>query len=147
MQSPSQNYAKLMKRETDAKLLFKELSYTIQGGIFEVYKHFRNRHKEKIYGRALVEYFKDKGLKVDAEKQIPIYFQSKKVGTYIPDLVINDSVFLELKCKPVITKDDISQFWYYLKCTNYRLGYLINFGSPKGVQIIRRVYDTVRKKI
>jgi len=135
-----------MARGTDAKLLYKEESYIIQGGVFEVYKQFRNRHKEIVYKRALSEYLKNKGLAIDEEKQIPIYFQNKKVGAYNPDIVVNDNIFIELKCKPIITRDDIKQFWYYLKCSNYKVGYLINFGSPKGVQIIRRVYDTARKK-
>lgn len=127
------------------KFLYKKESYIIRGGAFEVYKQFRNRHKESIYQRALIEYLKEKGLKVEIEKQIPIYFNSKKVGIYIPDIIVNDSIFLELKCKPFITKDDIKQFWYYLKASNYKVGYLINFGSSDGVQIIRRVYDTARK--
>lgn len=134
-----------MIRETDAKLLYKEASYFIQGGAFEVYKQFRNRHKEKVYLRALIEYLRNKGLDVDKEKQIPIYFQDKKVGTYVPDIVVNDCIFIELKCKPNITQEDIKQFWYYLKCSDYKIGYLINFGSSKGVQIIRRIYDTARK--
>lgn len=126
------------------KFLYKQESYVIRGGAFEVYKQFRNRHKEKLYQRALIEYLKEKGLAVEQEKQIPIYFLNKKVGTYIPDIVVNNMIFIELKCKPFINKDDIKQFWYYLKCSNYKVGYLINFGSPEGVQIIRRIYDTAR---
>jgi len=133
-----------MIRETNAKLLYKEESYVIQGGAFEVYKQFRNRYKETIYQRALNEYLKNKGLKVDREKQIPIYFQNKKVGIYIPDIVVNDCIFIELKCKSNITQEDIKQFWHYLKGSNYKVGYLINFGAFNGVQIIRKVYDTAR---
>lgn len=137
-------------RKTDAKqktkLLYKEESYIIQGGAFEVYKQFRNRHKEKVYQRALIEYLTNKGLSVIQEKQIPIYFQNKKVGIYIPDIVVNDCIFIELKCKLNISQDDIKQFWHYLKCSNYKIGYLINFGSSKGVQILRRIYDTARSK-
>lgn len=92
------------------KFLYKQESYLIRGGAFEVYKQFRNRHKEKVYQRALVEYLQDKGLQVEKEKQIPIYFNNKKVGIYTPDLVVNDVIFIELKCKPIITKDDIRQF-------------------------------------
>lgn len=135
-----------MEYNRDIKqLLYKEESYIIQGGAFEVYKQFRNRHKEKLYSRALIEYFNNKNLVVEAEKRIPIYFQGKKVGTYIPDIVVSGLIFLELKCKPYLTRDDIKQFWYYLKCSNYKVGYLINFGAPNGVQIIRRIYDTARK--
>ena len=129
-----------------AELLYKQESYLIQGGAFEIYKKFRNRHKENVYQRAYYSYLEDEGLEVEKEKQIPIYFNNKKVGIYTPDLVVNNTIFIELKCKPMITKDDIKQFWYYLKTSNYKLGYLINFGSLKGVQIIRRVYDTARQK-
>ncbi|MEK7124688.1 MAG: GxxExxY protein [Patescibacteria group bacterium] len=134
-----------MTQESDGKLLYKEESYIIQGGAFEIYKQFRNRHKEIIYLKSLVEYLKGKGLIADKEKQIPIYFQSKKVGTYVPDIVVDGKIIVELKCKPSITKDDINQFWYYLKCSDYKVGYLINFGSSNGVKIIRRIYDTARK--
>jgi len=130
-----------------AEFLYKQESYIIRGGAFEVYKQFRNRHKENIYQKSLAAYLNGKGLNVEKEKQIPIYFQNQKVGVYTPDLVVNNRIFIELKCKPMITRDDIKQFWYYLKCSNYKVGYLINFGSPRGVQIIRRVYDTARKKV
>jgi len=134
-----------MRRETDTKLLYKEESYIIQGGAFEVYKQFRNRHKEKVYHGALNDYLKNRGLEIETEKQIPIYFENKKVGTYIPDIVVDSCIFIELKCKPNITTDDVKQFWHYLTSSDYKVGYLINFGSPKGVQIIRRIYDTARK--
>lgn len=127
------------------EFLYKEESYLVKGGAFVVYKEFRNRHKEKVYQRPLIGYFKEHNLKVEVEKQIPVYFNSQKVGTYIPDIIVNNRIFIELKCKSTITKDDVQQFWYYLKATDYKVGYLINFGGANGVQIIRRVYDTARK--
>lgn len=91
--------------------------------------------------RALAGYLHKKGLQVEIEKQIPIYFLDEKVGVYTPDIVINGCIFLELKCKPRISKDDLKQFWHYLKATKYPLGFLINFGAPDGVQILRRIYS------
>ncbi len=122
------------------KLIYEKESYIIRGGCFEVYKQFRNRHKEKVYRRALTIYLRKHGLQIEEEKQLPIYFDGEKVGLYIPDIVVNDSLFLELKCKPFVSKDDITQFWYYLKVTNFRLGFLINFGATNGVEIVRRVH-------
>jgi len=126
------------------EFLYKEESYIIRGGAFEIYKKFRNRHKENVYLGAYLVYLTDHNLQVEKEKQIPIYFNDKKVGVYTPDIIVNGIIFIELKCKPRLTKEDEKQFWYYLKATNYKLGFLINFGSPYGVQIIRRVYDTAR---
>lgn len=140
------NRRKTMERETDAKLLYKNESYIIQGVAFDIYKQFRNRHKETIYQKSFYYGLKEKGLGVEKEKRIDIYYSGKKVGTYMPDLVIEDKILIELKAKPKLSQDDIKQFWYYLKGSNFKLGYLINFGSLRGVEIIRRIYDKARKQ-
>ena len=127
------------------KLLYEKESYLIIGGAIEIYKQFRNRHKEKVYLRAYTSYLENKRLNVEIERQIPIYFNGKKVGIYTPDIVVEDCIFIELKCKPKLTSDDIKQFWYYLKGSKYKLGFLVNFGSNDGVEIIRKVYDVARK--
>lgn len=128
------------------KLLYKEESYIIQGVAFDIYKQFRNNHKEKVYQNAFYLGLIYKGLRAEKEKRINIYYNDKKVGTYTPDLIANNIILIELKAKPNLTKEDIKQFWYYLKGSQYKVAYLINFGAPRGVQIIRRVYDTARPK-
>ena len=123
-----------------AELLYKQESYIIQGVAFDIYKKFRNRHKEKVYHNSFYYGLKDKGLDVEKEKRIDIYYNERKVGTYTPDLVVGDKILIELKVKPRLTTDDVKQFWYYLKASKYKVGYLINFGASNGVQIIRRIY-------
>lgn len=134
------------KRETtqQATLLFPEESYLIQGACFEIYKKFRNTQKETIYQRSLLQELKLKGLVVEREKQMPIYHLGFKVGVYTPDLLVDGSIIIELKAKPFLHKSDMEQFWYYLKNSEFKLGYLINFGEPNGVKIVRRVYDIAR---
>ena len=124
--------------------LYPEESYIIRGACFSIYKKFRNTQKESIYQRSLLEELKSKGLKVEREKQLPIYHLGVKVGVYVPDLVINEAIIIELKAKPFLHKEDIRQFWYYLKNSEFRLGFLVNFGESNGIKIIRRVYDKAR---
>ena len=125
-----------------SKLLFEQESYLIRGACFEIYKKFRNTQKETVYQRSLFEELKIKGLKLEREKQLPVYHLGTKVGVYTPDLVVNERIVIELKAKPFLHKDDISQFWYYLKNSEFKLGFLINFGEPKGVKIVRRIYGS-----
>jgi len=127
-------------------LLYPKESFIIRGVAFDIYKQFRNNYKEKVYHNAYFLGLTYKGLLVEKEKQINVYFQSKKVGVYIPDLIVNNAILIEIKAKPELTNEDIKQFWYYLKGSNYKLGFLINFGTSKGVEIIRKVYDTARKR-
>lgn len=126
--------------------LFPQESYLIRGACFSIYKKFRNTQKESIYQRSLTEELKSKGLNVVREKQLPIYHLGVKVGVYTPDLLVNKSILIELKAKPFIHKEDIRQFWYYLKNSEFSLGFLINFGESNGVKIIRRVYSTARQR-
>ena len=126
-------------------LLYKDESAKIIEASTEVYKEFGGSFKESIVDKALSVALANKGLKVDSQKRIDIFFEGVKVGVYVPDKVVNGIIMLEIKCKPFITKEDEKQFWRYLKATTYRLGFLINF-SPKTLEIKRRIYDLARNR-
>ncbi len=111
----------------------------MQGAFYEVYKKFRNTQKEEVCHNALIRELQDKGLQAIKNKRINIFYKDEKVGVYVPDIIINGLIIIEIKCKAFLTKEDIKQFWYYLKCSDFQLGYLVNFGKPNGVEIIRRI--------
>ena len=123
--------------------LYEDITYKIRGACFEVYKKFGGAFKEKVVDNALTIALEKNGLKVCNQVKIDIYFDDKKVGTYIPDKIINDCIVLEIKCKPFLTQEDRRQFWLYLKGSQYKLGLLINFGTKK-LEIEGRVYDKAR---
>lgn len=125
--------------------LYEQESYQIRGACFDVFKAFGGAFKETVIDRSLTEALKKQGLTVDDQKRIDIYFENKKVGIYVPDKIVNDSILLEVKVKPFLTRQDKEQFWKYLKGSKYKLGFLINFGSTK-LEIKRIVYDTAREK-
>lgn len=126
-------------------LIFPEESFIVRGVAFDIYKQFRNNHKEKVYHNSFLIGLSEKGLLVEKEKRLEVFFKGKKVGIYVPDLLVDGKIIIELKAKPRLTAEDIKQFWYYLKSSNYKLGFLINFGANDGVEIVRRVYDKARK--
>jgi len=124
--------------------LYEKESYEIRGACFEVYKAFGGAFKEKVIDRALTKALEKQGLEVEEQKRIEIYFGGEKVGTYVPDKIINDCILLEVKVKSFLTKQDIDQFWKYLRGSKYKLGFLVNFGPAK-LEIKRIVYDKARK--
>lgn len=136
--------AENMVTKSGEQLLYEDISYKIRGACFKVWKEFGGAFKEIIVDRALTEELKKCGLKVENQKRIDIFYGSKKVGVYVPDKIVNDAILIELKCKPFLIKEDKRQFWLYLKATDYKVGFLINFGS-KGLEIKRLVYDKARK--
>jgi len=125
--------------------LYERESYLIRGAIFEVWRAFKGIFKEKIAENALKKELQNFGLGIESQKRIPIYYKGEKVGTYTPDQIVNGAILIEIKVKPYLTKEDERQFWYYLRGSQYRLGFLINFGSKK-LEIKRRIYDKAREK-
>ena len=63
--------------------------------------------------------------------RVEMSYLGEKIGVYIPDLVIDNKIMIELKSKPFLTSEDEKQFWGYLKGSPYKLGFLINFGPQK----------------
>lgn len=126
-------------------LLYKEESYQIKGACFWIWKEFGSAFKESVIENALIKEFKRRGLEIQQQKRIDIYYLDEKVGIYVADIIVNDLILIEIKCKPFITKEDERQFWRYLKCSQYKLGFLINFGS-RGLEIERRIYEKAREK-
>ena len=127
----------------DNKFLYKDETYKIRGACFKIWKEFGGAFKESIVDKALTEELRKYDFSIEDQKRIDIFYEEKKVGTYIPDKIINSIILLEIKCKPYITQGDKRQFWYYLKASPYKIGLLVNFGSEK-LEIHRRVYDKAR---
>lgn len=125
--------------------LYGKDSYQIRGACFDVWKIFKGIFKEKIIENALRKELENRGLKAEAQKRIKIYYKGEQVGVYTPDLILNNRILIEIKVKPYLTKDDEKQFWLYLQGSQYKLGFLINFGTKK-LEIKRRVYDKARQK-
>ncbi len=119
-------------------LLYEEESYKIRGAYFNVYNILGGGIKEAIIERALIRELNSLGLPTKKEN-ISIFYKSEKIGVYIPDIIIDDKIIVEIKSKPFITKEDEKQFWGYLKGSKYKLGFLINFG-PRQLTIKRLIY-------
>ena len=121
------------------KLLYEDLSYKIRGCAFDVYNKLGFGHKENIYQKALALEFKNKNLDFTAEESLPIIYQNEKIGTYRPDFIVDKKIIIELKAVPFMPESYETQLTYYLKGTNYELGFIINFGGTK-LDIRRRIW-------
>ena len=134
------------KNEKSEKILYRDLSFIVQGCVFEIRKLYGPGHKEIVYHKLLEEKLLAKGLKVEREKRIKIYSQDtgKVVGVYQPDIVVEDKIVLEIKSSKFTTITDNKQLYHYLRNSRYELGYLINFSTPK-LFIKRIIYTNDRK--
>jgi len=127
-------------------LLFPQLSYIIQGCVFEIRNHYGPGQKEVIYHRLLNEKLTQKGLSLRREFKIEVYSEDtrKVIGFYQPDILVNESIIIEVKSSRFTTNLDEKQLYYYLRNSKFELGYLINFSTPQ-LFIKRIVYGNHRK--
>ena len=72
-----------------------------------------------------------KGLKIEIEKRFQIVFIGRKIGLYIADLVVEETVIVELKCCDKIHPEHQAQTINYLKASGILVGLLINFSKRK----------------
>ena len=108
-----------------------ELTYQINGAIFEVNRELGAGFLEKVYENALLIELANKGL--EAENQVPIKvgYKGKEVGEYYADIVVEHQVILEVKAVDSLQKVHEAQLLNYLKATGYKIGLLVNFSHPK----------------
>ena len=129
-----------MVKNKVSDFLYEEESYKIRGACFNVYNTLGGGIKEKIIERALTKELLSQGMTVGNQTRINIVYKNEKIGVYIPDLVVDNKIIIEIKSKPFITKEDKKQFWSYLRGSKYKLGFLIGFTSQK--LIIERLVHT-----
>jgi GxxExxY protein len=125
---------------TDNKLIYADLSYLIRGAIFTVYNTLGFGHKEQVYQKALEKELNTLNIPYKREVNLNVSYKGEAVGNYRPDFVVASKIIIELKAVEFMPKTYETQLLHYLKSTNFQLGLLVNFGSPK--LVIRRLVWT-----
>ena len=69
---------------------FRELTYKINGAIFEVHRTLGEGFLEKVYENALLIELRNHGLQAESQVPIPVFYKGTIVGDYVADLVVED---------------------------------------------------------
>ena len=108
-----------------------ELTYQINGAVFEVSRELGPGFLEKVYENALLVDLAERGLKAESQVPIKVKYKGKEVGEYYADIVVENRVILEIKVADSLQKIHEAQLLNYLKATGYNIGLLVNFTYPK----------------
>ena len=124
-------------------LLHKSITDAILKVYYDVYNELGYGFLEKVYQNAMYFELKSQGYKVEAQKQIKVYFKKQLVGEYYADLLVEDKVIIELKATELIMNVHVAQIMNYLKATPIEVGLLLNFGGEP--EFKRLIYTNDRK--
>jgi GxxExxY protein len=107
------------------------LTETVIGAAYEVSNTLGAGFLEKLYERALVSELTLRGISVQSQVVYPVTYKGTIVGEYIPDLVVEDRLIIELKCVDRFAPVHLAQCLSYLQASGLTLALLLNFQHPK----------------
>jgi len=134
--APQGQSSKLASEGLDG-MSFRELTYKINGAIFEVHRTLGEGFLEKVYENSLLIELRNQGLQAESQVPVPVFYKGNMVGDYLADLVVDDQIIIELKNVDELTAIHQAQLINYLKATGKSLGLLVNFKGKKAT--IRRL--------
>ena len=121
-------------------LLHKTLSDSVLGMAFSVHNILGPGLLESAYEGALVIELAHAGIPFERQKVYPLYYKGELAGAYIADLVVDNSIILELKSVKALGSTMEAQLINYLRLSGVPVGYLLNFRNTR-VEWKRFVYQ------
>ncbi|MBI3073512.1 MAG: GxxExxY protein [Deltaproteobacteria bacterium] len=116
---------------SEEEFLHKEITQAILGAAIEVHRTLGPGLLELVYEEALFAELTARGIRVRRQVEIPIKYKGSVLsGTYRLDLIVDESVVVELKAVEELLAVHRAQLMTYLKMSGTRVGLLINFNVP-----------------
>ena len=115
-----------------------EITSKIIGAAQEVHKELGFGFLEAVYGNALYKELTKRGMKCECQKPIDVYYKDEVVGHYIPDMIVEDKVIVELKAVADLRPEHEWQLVNYLVACHKEIGLVINFGHS--VKVRRKIF-------
>jgi len=119
-----------------------KITEQIIAAAIEVHRKFGAGLLESVYTNALGAELVARGLDVHISK--PVSLEHEGLHThraFVIDLLVNETVIVEVKSVQKLTEIDFAQTLTYLRLMDLRVGLLINFNVPLLKNGIRRVVN------
>jgi GxxExxY protein len=126
----------------NTKYLHSEITELIIKCFYSVYNELGFGFLEKVYQNSLLIELRNAGLYCEPQKPIKVFYKETVVGEYFADIVVNNSVIVELKAAEGLVEEHEFQLINYLKATEIEIGLLLNFG--KKPEIRRKIFTNDR---
>ena len=116
----------------------KEITEKIIGCAYRVYNKMGFGFLESVYEKCLLIELRKAGLQAIAQQAITVRYDGEIVGEFVADIVVEDTIILELKSVRRLVKAHEMQLVNYLVATGKPVGLLLNFGEIK-VEVKRKL--------
>ena len=118
------------------------LTYKIIGCAMEVYKQLGPGLLESVYEQALIQELKLNDIPVESQVEIKVNYKGINITDNLRlDLLVDDSVIVELKSVEELKPIHHKQLLTYLRLMNKKVGLLINFNTDNLMDGIKRIVN------
>lgn len=107
------------------------LTHKIIGCAMNVHNFLGNGFQEVIYQWALAIELKENGIFYYREKEVPIFYKERQIGTRRVDFLVEKKIMVEIKAVLQLEDAHLAQGLNYLTAYNLEIGLLINFGGKR----------------
>jgi len=108
------------------------LTEAIIGAAIEVHRHLGPGLLESTYEQCLCWELRDAGLTFVRQTMIPIKYKGDSTaGVYRPDLVVEETVMIEVKAVDRLASVHEAQLLTYMRHTGIHTGLLLNFNCSR----------------
>lgn len=125
-------------------LVHGDLTGLILEVFYEVYNELGYGFLESVYQKAMLIALRARGLVADDENRITVWFRGQSVGDFRADVLVEDTVVLELQAARAPDSSHEAKLLHYLRATDKEVGLLLNFGPKPTFK--RFYFDNPRKK-
>jgi GxxExxY protein len=124
------------------ELLERETSHHVIGAFFEVYSTLGFGFLEHVYREALERELVTRARTVQKEVIVPVWYKGEVLTTQRVDLIVDESVLVEIKSTEVMPTAARRQLLNYLRATSFQVGLLLHFGpSPRFYRLVHSDKD------
>lgn len=111
-----------------SKLYYRELIYRVNGAAIEVHKELGPGLLESVYEKCLKIELKDWDIQFVSQANIPVVYKNQLVDANLRcDLLVEDSLIVELKAVDQILPIHAAQVITYMKLLQLPIGLILNF--------------------
>ena len=108
-----------------------DLCGQVIGAAMKVHSALGPGFLESVYQNALIWELRKSALKADAQRPISVYYDGQLVGAFTADVLVNNSLIIELKAIQALAKAHEVQLVNYLVATGIDEGLVLNFGAER----------------
>ena len=100
------------------------------GAAFEAYNQLGYGMAEEVYQQSLEIELELCGIPFQTKRELEMFYKGRLLNTkYKPDLIVFDSLVVELKAVSSLLPEHEAQLFNYMRVARRSVGYLLNFGS------------------